>query len=277
MRRSRTLLLLALALVFGGLAAYLTLQLLEERTAPLPLAAQPPSSQVVVAARPLTIGQLLSEEDVKVVAWPGNAAPEGYAGSVADVVGRGVITQVALNEPLLDSKLADRGQGGLRIAIPEGMRAAPVSVDNVIGVAGFVTPGTRVDVFWTGEDEGSGGTVTKLFMQNVQILAIDQQANRDPQGNPIPGATVATVLVTPEDAEKMILAASRGRIQMALRNLIDVREVTTDGARVAELLEGTGARRRVARTGTGTAAPQPAANENVLRIIKGGNKALIQF
>lgn len=277
MRRSRTFLILALALVSGLLAAYAVMRLLEQRT-PVLTAPAPSSTQVVVAARPIGIGELLAEEDVKLVNWPGNAAPDGYARSVADVVGRGVIQQVALNEPLLDSKLADRNQGGLQITIPEGMRAIAVRVDEVIGVAGFVTPQTRVDVFLTIDQDDVNGqdrSVTKLVMQNVQALASNQQVQKDPEGNPVL-ATVITVLVSPEDAEKLILAQSRGRIQMALRNLVDVKEVTTDGARVSELLEGVAGGRRAPRGGqAATTATAPAGS--TVEVIKGGRKALIQF
>jgi pilus assembly protein CpaB len=197
---------------------------------------------------------------------------------VADVVGRGVITQVVTNEPLLDVKLADRGQGGLQITIPEGMRAIAVRVDEVIGVAGFVTPGTRVDVFLTVDQENVSTqerSVTKLIMQNVQALASNQQAQRDPEGNPVL-ATVITVLVTPDDAEKLILAGSRGRIQMALRNLVDVKDVTTDGARISELLTGVSG----GRTGGGNRAAAPAPQQpagTTVEVIKGGQRALIRF
>lgn len=282
MRRTRTILILALALVSGGLAAYTTMRLLQERAAPL-LAAEPPSSrQMVVAGRDLEPGELLSEQDVKLVSWPGGAVPEGYAQSVAEVVGRGVITRVAANEPLLDAKLADRsGGGGLAITIPEGMRAMSVRVDEVIGVAGYVIPGTRVDVLLTilpdGNSSSQNATVSKVVLQNVQALSAGQVHSRDPEGKPIT-ATVLTVLVSPEDAEKLALASGQGRIQLALRNMIDVKEVRTDGARVNQLLTGVAAARRTpTRSSAAPAAAEQPSSATTVEVIKGGARALIRF
>ncbi len=282
MRRTRTIVILILALSSGGLAAYATLRLLRERTAPLITEQAPSSTQVVVAARELAIGELLSDADVKLVNWPGNTVPAGYARSIADVVGRGITTRVALNEPLLDSKLADRGQGGLTITIPEGMRAMGLRVDEVIGVAGFITPQTRFDVLLTVEDsQNSGATdrsVTKVVLQNIQALAAGTRIERDPEGKPL-NTTVLTVLVTPEDAEKLALAQSKGRIQLALRNMIDVRDVRTDGARLSELLTGLNATTRrttPARTGA-PAATTPQSSAATVEVIKGGTRALIRF
>src|SRR5690606_14714614 len=118
-------------------------------------------------------------------------------------------------EPLLEAKLADRaGGGGLPIAIPEGMRAISVRVDDVTQVSGYVTAGRRVDILLTVASTTNSNSidqqVTKVVLQNVQVLAVGQIHTLDPQGNPIP-ASVVTVLVTPEDAEKLILAQNQGR------------------------------------------------------------------
>lgn len=277
MRKSRTFLILALAIVCGLLAAWTVMRLLEERaTAPMLAMAPPPATQVVVAARDLPTGHLLGEDDVKLVNWPGDAAPAGYAQTIGEVVGRGVVAPVMTNEPLLEARLADRsGGGGLPIVIPEGMRATSVRVDDVIGVAGFVTVGTRVDVLLTVDEPSGVGSITKVVLQNVQVLATGQQASRDPQGNPV-SATVLTVLVTPEDAEKLVQAAARGRIQLALRNLVDVRDIRTDGARLPQLLVGEGAPRRTGATTTRTTPPATQSGTAV-EVIKGGARALIRF
>lgn len=279
MRRSRTILVLALALICGLLAAYLVVRLLEQQATPL-LASEPPAAeQVVVAARNLPIGAYIGEQDVKVVAWPGREVPVGYARNIPDVVGRGVITPVIMNEPILEGRLADRTSGGgLAITVPEGMRGFSVRVDQVIAVAGFVRPGTRVDVLLTIAPSGQSETITKSVLQNVEVLAADQITERDPKGEPVT-ATVLTVLVTPEDAEKLALASSQGRIQLALRNPIDVREARTSGARVAQLLSGSSA----PATGGGArrAAPAPApeatTSAGTVEVIKGANRAIIRF
>ena len=152
--RSRTWLLLALALASGGLAAYLALRYLREQARPL-LNQQPVAGQAVLAARDIPLGAVVTERDVQMVSWPGDALPPGFIGKPEDVIGRGVITPVRVNEPFLESKLAPKGAGGgLSTIIEDGMRALSVRVDEVIAVAGFVIPGSRVDVLLSMDEEG---------------------------------------------------------------------------------------------------------------------------
>lgn len=229
---------LVLALVSGGVAGYLALDYLERPIAPQAAVASE-GERVVVAARDMEVGKVVGPEDVKLVDWPGNAVPPGYAQDRESVVGRGVITAVSANEPMLARKLAEKeAGGGLPIVIPEGMRAISVKVDEVVGVAGFVTPGTRVDVLVTlnpGSDREN--TATRVILQNVRTLAAGQSISRSPEGNP-QTVTVITLLVTPEQAEKLTLGATEGRIQLALRNTLDMGEVETVGVRAATLVEG---------------------------------------
>ncbi len=141
--------MLLLALTSGVVAALLALRYLRERTTPL-MASEPRTASIVLRARNLPVGAMVTERDLKVVSWPGTTVPSGYIRSVKDAVGRGVITPVSENEPLLDSKMSTKDAGGgLPIIIRDGMRAMSVRVDEVIGVAGFVLPGTRVDVLLT--------------------------------------------------------------------------------------------------------------------------------
>lgn len=227
---------LVLALVSGGAAGYLALNYLHQPMAPL--AARPAgSAQIAVAARNLPIGSVLTSADVKLVEWPAGNVPPGYAASAEEVVGRGLIMPVSTNEPLLSSKLASKeAGGGLPIVIPEGMRALSVKVDEVIGVAGFVLPGTRVDVLVTmnptsEQDEAT----TRVILQNVITLAAGQTIQRDQEGKP-QTVTVITLLVAPDDAEKLTLASTEGRIHLALRNTLDMAQVETDGIRVKSLV-----------------------------------------
>ena len=171
----------------------------------------------------MPVGTRLTEADVRLVAWPANVAVEGGHTSIPDVVGRAVITSVVSNEPLLESKMAPRQAGaGLTAAIPEGMRAVAVRVNDVVGVAGFVLPGTRVDVILTGSPDERGGTDTaKVILENVQVLTAGAKTETDSQGTP-QNVTVVTLLVAPQDAQKLALAATDGRIQLALRNPMDV-------------------------------------------------------
>src|SRR5215207_4503187 len=171
MRRSRPWFMLVLALTSGIVAALLALRYLRERTTPL-MAAEPRRVNIVLSARSLPVGAVVSERDVKMVSWPGDAVPSGYIRSVKDAVGRGVITAVAENEPLLESKVSTKDAGGgLPIIIRDGMRAISVKVDEVIGVAGFVLPGTRVDVLLTlNKGPNHAQSITKTLLQNVQTL-----------------------------------------------------------------------------------------------------------
>jgi pilus assembly protein CpaB len=271
MRQRRTWVVLFLAMSSGGLAAYLTLRYLRDQTA---LAAEPRAASVIVAARDLSVGTMVRAADVRVMRWPGNAPPPGYLGTVEAAVGRGVITPVRANEPLLDSKLADRAAGGgLSVSIPEGMRAVSVKVDEVIGVAGFVLPGTRVDVLVTLRASGNEAT-TQVILQNIPALAAGESTQPDAQGKPHE-VTVITLLVTPEQAENLILAANEGRIQLALRNTLDVAAVETRGARAASLLRrADSARVRIAGAPLRSGAPDPAI---VIEAYKGGVRTLIKF
>jgi pilus assembly protein CpaB len=252
MLQHRTGPLLAIALACGLLAGYLTLNLLRGQN--LAVAAMPAeTTPVVVAAADLPPGSVLGPQDVEVVAWPTGSLPEEYATSVADVVGRGVLLPIMASEPLLRSKLADPGSGGgLSITIPHGMRAVSIEVDEVVGVAGFVLPGTRVDVvatFPAGVLDGVvGGTVSRVILQSVQVLAAGQRVDHDLAGKPLT-VQVITLLVTPVEAERLALAANEGRLQLALRNTLDIDSVTTQGVQTLSLI-GSGRVRAV------EAAPQ---------------------
>lgn len=275
MKRRKILITLTLAIFSGAVAGYSALRYLEERPATL-VAAEPRDEgrSVAVAATPLSVGSIVREEDVRLVQWPSDALPEGYAETPSDVIGRGVITEVRVNEPLLQSKLAELGSGGgLPITIPAGMRAVSVRVDDVIGVAGFVLPSTRVDVLVTMTPPGSDDTASRVILQNVHAVAAGQEIQRDEDGTPMT-VTVITLLVTPEDAERLVLAASQGRIQMALRNTLDVDTLDTSGARVSALMAQ---RRRATTTRTTRVAPTPEPLPSVIEIFRGGVRTLISY
>ena len=290
MKQKRLLIVLLLALACGGTAAYLSIQYMGRTAAPKAVA-QTRTDQLAVAARDVPAGTVLRAEDVRLIPWSGGALPAGYANSAAAVVGRGVITPVAMNEPLLLAKLADKeAGGGLPIVIPEGMRAMSVKVDEVIGVAGFVKAGTRVDVLVTMSPSAqSEGNRTRLILQNIQALAAGQTFQKDVEGKP-ETVTVITLLVTPEQAERLALAASDGRIQLALRNTLDVTESRTAGVQAASLV-GSGTRtaapvvrRTVEVRSTASAqqpaapsAPRPTGRTTTVETIRGGERTLSTF
>ena len=276
MRRTRPWLMLAVALASGGLAALLAMRYLQQKATPL--AAQPVKANMVVAARPLPVGTILSEEHVRSLAWTGGPLPIGYIGSPQEVVGRGLMGNLQENEPLLESKLAPKGAGGgLPIIINEGKRGLTMRVNEVSGVAGFVTPNTRVDVLLTMEDRNAAGEpATRIIMQDMRVLAAGQSIQPDAEGKPQP-VPVVTFLVTPEQAETLALASGQGSIQLALRNQLDTMEVKTNGTRRSALMGGPGrpAARRAASRGTPAPAPQPS--QQVVEVYRGGVRTLMKF
>jgi len=267
MRSRRLFIVMALALLSGLAAAWLALNYLRQPESPI-RTTETVATEVVVAARDLPLGTVLTAQDVKLADWPGGTLPEGYSASVEEVLGRGVITSVVLNEPLISRKMAVKeAGGGLPIVIPEGMRGVSVRVDDVISIAGFVLPGTRVDVLVT-LDEGAqqNNPVTKLILQNVPVLTSGQIVEHDANGEPVQ-VTVITLLVDPEQAEELVLAATRGRIQLALRNTLDMDSVSTEGARMSNLVPS---QRAPARTTTARrATPPPATPTRQIEVWRG--------
>ncbi len=238
MKRKNMTLVLGLALICGGLAAYLSFTYLRSSGASgVVKAAEPASSTMIVASRDMQVGRVITPADLKQVDWPSGNLPAGYAASPAEVVGRGLLLPVRANEPLLTNKLAlKEAGGGLTITIPEGKRAMSVKVDEVVGVAGFVLPATRVDVLVTVDQLAKyEEPATKVILQNIEVLAAGQIVQKDEQGEP-QTVTVVTLLVTPEEGEKLALSSSKGRIQLALRNGLDLDTVATPGIRARSLI-----------------------------------------
>jgi pilus assembly protein CpaB len=235
MARIRLFVILALAIGAGGALAYGTYSYLQNTPV---RTVQMATRQVVVANTDLQLGAELRPDDLKAVEWPAAAVPVGAFNRPADLVGRGLIVPVVQNEPILDAKLAPKEAGvGLPPAIPNGMRAVSVRVNEVIGVAGYVLPGTRVDVLATATPtEQRSDTTTKLVLANVQVLTAGTKMEQpNDKGKPMP-VTVVTLLVTPEQSERLTLASTEGKIQLALRNPLDPTAPATPGVRPAALL-----------------------------------------
>jgi pilus assembly protein CpaB len=229
---------LLFATVVATVASLLLYRLLINR--PQPAKAAMATTQIVLATRDIDVGTVLKEEDVKLSDWPG-AVPVGANLKVQDVVGRGITTAIYAKEPLIETRLAPKGAGGgLAAMIPPGMRAFAIRVNEVVGVAGFVVAGMRVDVLISGNSPGSNqslGTLSKTLLQNLEVLSAGQDYKKDAEGKPI-AVQVVNLLVTPDQAEQLSLAASQTAIQLVLRNPLD-REVTkTSGAAMANLFTG---------------------------------------
>jgi pilus assembly protein CpaB len=213
---------IAVALLVGLLASNYVYRQLKRAAAVKPII----TDQVVVAATTLGLGARLQANELRVIAWPAGHTPAGSFSRLEDCIGRALITQVVENEPILDQKLAPREAGaGLPAAIPEGMRAVSVRVDDVVSVAGFTMPGTMVDVLVTGDaGNGGGNSVTRNILEDVRVLAAGQQIQQDKDGKP-QTVGVVTLLVDPEQANKLAMASTNGKIQLSLRNTIDAREM----------------------------------------------------
>jgi pilus assembly protein CpaB len=233
--RSRIFAVLAIAILAGGGLAYGTYNFMQNQ--PVKTVATP-TQPVVVAAADLQIGAEVKKEDVTVVNFPAGQAPQGSFSKPADVIGRGLIVPVVMHEPILSAKLASKEAGvGLPPVIPEGMRAVSVRVNEVIGVAGYVLPGTRVDVVATASPTNErSDTTSKVILSNVQVLTAGTRMEQDQeQGKPVQ-VTVVTLLVNPEQAERLALASTEGKIQLALRNPLDQGAPVTPGIKTAALV-----------------------------------------
>lgn len=206
--------------MIAGVCAWLVYRLVGVRMA----AARPvQTTKIVAAAKDIPLGAVLTQADVTTMTVAG-AAPKGAIVKPEDAIGRGAVTQIFQGEPILESRLAGLGSGGgLAPTIPQGMRACAVKVDEVVGVAGFVTPGMRVDVLVSGNPPGGNGAegvVTKTILQNIQVLSAGADIQRDAEGKPRQ-VQVVNLLVTPEQAETLSLASGQLKIQLVLRNPLD--------------------------------------------------------
>jgi pilus assembly protein CpaB len=203
---------------------------------------------VIVAARPLSVGITIKPADIKLAKMPAAAFPRGAFAKAEEVLDRPVISNVLMDEPIREGRLAARGSGiGLAPMIPVGMRAVTVRVNDVTGISGFVLPGMRVDVLVTGRPPMLDGTITVTGLQNMLVLSAGTAIQADARGQAIPAATV-TLLTTPEQAETLTLANNEGRIQLILRNGSDQAIESTPGRDVSELYGMGGMRRKVADT-----------------------------
>jgi pilus assembly protein CpaB len=218
--------------------------------------------QVVVATRALAVGSTLDRGSLKLRGVPEGLFPAGAFSRVEDVLERPVISAIQADEPVVEARLAVKGSGmGLGPMIPPGMRAISVRVNDVVGVAGFVLPGMRVDVLVTGKPPNRADTETQTVLQNITVLSAGQTIQTDAKSQPIV-TPVVTLLVSPAEAEALTLSNSEGRIQLVLRNSTDQTTVATHGRRLHELY-GTAASAPPADAGPPpvrrTAARRPAA------------------
>lgn len=278
--RNRIFAVLAIAILAGGGLAYGTYNMMNAQPVKT---VSTPTQPVVVAANDLALGAALRKEDLTVVNFPVGAAPEGAFAKPQDLVGRGVISAMVKNEPVLPAKLASKDAGaGLPPVIPDGMRAVSVRVNDVIGVAGYVLPGTHVDVLVTQSPTNQAqDTVSKLILSNVQVLTAGTRMEQDQDKSKPVQVTVVTLAVFPDQAERLALASTEGKIQLALRNPMDTAAPETPGVKPSVLLGLARATAPVQRTASNSSkktagpvtqqAPAPAPLPTV-EIIRGDKR-----
>jgi pilus assembly protein CpaB len=247
-RQTRTFIVVAVAVVAATIASYGTYRALSQ-VPQRPV--ENPTIKMLVAAKQMPLGTLITRDAVKLVDWPAQTPLQGGFSSVDAVVDRGLITSVVENEPISENKLAPKEAGaGLSPTIKPGMRAISVRVNEVIGVAGFVVPGSRVDVMTIlGKGSTNNETFSRVVVSNVPVLSAGTRYDQDDartDGKAI-RSTVVTLMVTPLDADRIALAQSQGELMLTLRHPLDVEPTDTHGVRLAALFAG-----------VDDAAPKPA-------------------
>ncbi|MBV9087515.1 MAG: Flp pilus assembly protein CpaB [Acidobacteria bacterium] len=277
MNRKRLLMIGLLAL---GLAFLLTASMFKVARTGKTATAGPVMSPVVVAERDLPLGKEIQAADVRVTQLPTEDLPVGVFHNTQEVIGRGVIVDMMKNEPVMATKVADPNAGaGLPPRIPHGMRAVSVKVNEVVAVAGFIRPNSRVDVLLTGNISKENDPTkfqTTTVLQNVTVLTVAQEMQDRADGKPMPDASVVTLLVTPDDAQKLTLASTQGRIQLALRNPLDLEQTTTPTLLNATLYGAPAAPPVVVRGVKKTIVPPPPSTYTV-ELIRGDKRDTTKF
>jgi len=234
MNRTRLLMIGVLALALGAFVSLLVYKNLQGTGS----SNNEVGADVIVAANDIQVGARVEEHDVRTAKFPAAGLPAGAYSKRSQVLGRGVIIPISKGEFILPSKLAPENAGaGLPSLIPPGMRAVSVRVNEVVSVAGFVGPGTRVDILLTGTPNGSSENQTTTVLQNVAVIASGHTLERNAAGE-AQNTPVITLLTSPEDAERLTLASSEGKIQLALRNPLDTHQDGVDPANAKGLYKG---------------------------------------
>jgi pilus assembly protein CpaB len=303
MRNKRLIIALLAAITFGLIAAVSVKQYL--------LSAQTFSrtNEVVVAKVNIPVGSRIIAEQLTVAQFPADVTPEGAIAKIDEnLVDRVVVTSISPREPITEAKLAPVGSlGGLSSVIPEGYRAMTVKVDDVVGVSGFILPGTLVDIVVVIQPPKGSSTeemISKIVLQNIKVLASGQNIDKPKNDREVERSIKAVTLqVTPEQAEKLALASSEGKLQLVMRNSVDQADEQTSGANKKSLLLGERATlvpepglggsnsapkaapssprrvapRPVAKQAEPKAATPPPAPRPTIEVIKGAKKEIQDF
>jgi len=277
MNRTRLLMIGVLALAAGLLAAVYVYKNLQPKNS-----ATADTAEVMVAANDLQVGARVEDRDVKIIRVQSSDMPPGAPRKKADVVGHGVIIPISRGEFILPNRLAGENAGsGLPALIPPGMRAVSVRVNDIVSVAGFVTPGTRVDVLLTGAPTASGEQQTTTVLQNVAVLASGHTLERTSSGE-AQNTAVITLLVTPDDAQRLTLASTEGHIQLALRNPLDTKQDDVPASNARVLFRGLPAPAAAVHTLVRHVVPKPtvaapASTGVSVEVYQGDKKTDVKF
>lgn len=238
----------------------------------------------MAAAKDVPQGVALTAQDVTLVDWPAEVPLPGSYSKITSVVGKPLIYPLGAKEPVLERDLGVEGSGiGLSVKIPSGMRATSVRTNEITGVAGFLYPGSHVDVLATFTVPGTTGPVTQTILQNVQVLTAGEKVEPDPSGKP-QTVNVVTLLLSAQDSQKLLLASTQGAIQFVLRNGADQGKATVQPTRLAELVTGQAtpppkspAAHRIRRRRPVHAAPAQSPQVYVLEVIQGDKRSEAKF
>ncbi len=277
MNRNRLLMIGFVALAMGAFVSFFVYRNLQGGRAKAV-----PGEDVLVAAADLQVGTKIEDKDVRYVHFPSSDLPQGVFHRKDKLLGRGVVLPISKGEFILTNKLAGENAGyGMPALIPPGMRAVSVRVNDTSSVAGFVLPGTRVDVLLTGNPEGANQQETTTVLENVAVLATGQKLERNAAGEP-QTTPVITLLVSPDDAQKLTLATNQGKIQLALRNPLDTKQQELAAARSDSLYKfaapvHTDAPKPVRTKHAAAPAPPPVPAAYTVEIYKGEKREDTKF
>ena len=265
MSARRTLVALLLAFVISACSCWLVSRRLKVSAAPVSI----PDLNYVVAARPIQPGDAVKAEDLQLVSWPGNRPIEGAQTHVAEVAGREALFPLAQGEPVLDRDLSAPGSGvGLASKIPEGMRAVTLRSDEVVGVAGFLIPGSHVDVLVTYHTIKTPEPITATVLQNVVAIAAGHEVQPDPKGK-ASDVTVVTLLLSPQDVERAVLASAQGQIHFVLRSGADQTTSVTPPVMLSQLVGRPGSGSHVVNVSHRPATPAPPVRQEIETVLAG--------
>jgi len=235
----KAILPIILAVFIAFVGGVFTYNWVKKQIAPQQVALEKETVMIASAGIDLPWGTKINKEQLKLVPYLKETLPPGYFSDLNQIEGRVVILPVKTNEPILETKLAPVSvtTGGMSAVVKTGKRAIAVKGDKVIGLAGLIRPGNIVDVLVSIQDpRGDKKEVTKVILENILVLATGSEIQKNEKGEPSP-VDVFTLEVTPEEGEKLALAATEGKLQLALRNATDTEIILTGGATISETLE----------------------------------------